>query len=188
MMGAHLWELLCGMIITDKEIAIDKIMQQEIVAIFQDSSEYGPRALGNRSLLFDPRNKNGKDIVNKIKKREWFRPFAGTVLLEHATDWFEMGTIKESPYMSYAIPVKDNKKKIIPCITHVDGTCRIQTLTRKQNKNYYELIKLFYQKTNVPILFNTSFNLAGEALVETKEDALDTMKRSEINYLYMPYE
>tara|TARA_R100001460_G_scaffold19937_2_gene41288 strand:- start:533 stop:1063 length:531 start_codon:yes stop_codon:yes gene_type:complete len=176
------------MIITDKEIAIDKIMQQEIVAIFQDSSEYGPRALGNRSLLFDPRNKNGKDIVNKIKKREWFRPFAGTVLLEHATDWFEMGTIKESPYMSYAIPVKDNKKKIIPCITHVDGTCRIQTLTRKQNKSYYELIKLFYQKTNVPILFNTSFNLAGEALVETKEDALDTMKRSEINYLYMPYE
>jgi carbamoyltransferase len=176
------------MIITNKEKVIEKILQQEIVAIFQNSSEYGPRALGNRSLLFDPRNKNGKDIVNKIKRREWFRPFAGTVLLEHAKDWFEMGTIKESPYMSYAIPVKEDKKSIIPCITHVDGTCRIQTLTKEQNKNYYELIKLFYQKTNVPIVFNTSFNLAGEPLVETKEDALDVLDRSDINYLYMPNE
>ena len=176
------------MIIINKEKVIEKILQQEIVAIFQNSSEYGPRALGNRSLLFDPRNKNGKDIVNKIKRREWFRPFAGTVLLEHAKDWFEMGTIKESPYMSYAIPVKEDKKSIIPCITHVDGTCRIQTLTKEQNKNYYELIELFYQKTNVPIVFNTSFNLAGEPLVETKEDALDVLDRSDINYLYMPNE
>ena len=174
------------MIITDKKEAIDKILEHQIVAIFQDSSEYGPRALGNRSLLFDPRNKNGKDIVNKIKKRDWFRPFAGTVLLEHARDWFEMGTIKESPYMSYAIPVKEEKKKIIPSITHVDGTCRIQTLTIEQNENFYELIKLFYSKTNVPILFNTSFNLGGEPLVETKEDALDTLKRSNIDYLYLP--
>jgi carbamoyltransferase len=174
------------MIITDKETAIDKILQQEIVAIFQDSSEYGPRALGNRSLLFDPRNKNGKNIVNKIKRREWFRPFAGTVLLEYANDWFEMGTIKESPYMSFAIPVKEKKKTIIPSITHVDGTCRIQTVTKKQNKNFYDLIELFYNKTNVPILLNTSFNLAGEALVETKKDALDTLEKSDINYLYIP--
>tara|TARA_R110000824_G_scaffold113066_1_gene262618 strand:+ start:1092 stop:1616 length:525 start_codon:yes stop_codon:yes gene_type:complete len=174
------------MIITDKETAIDKILQQEIVAIFQDSSEYGPRALGNRSLLFDPRNKNGKNIVNKIKRREWFRPFAGTVLLEHANDWFEMGTIKESPYMSFAMPVKEKKKPIIPSITHVDGTCRIQTVTKKQNTNFYDLIELFYNKTNVPILLNTSFNLAGEALVETKKDALDTLEKSDINYLYTP--
>ena len=88
------------MIITSKEEAIEKILNQEIVALFQDISEYGPRALGNRSLLFDPRNKDGKDIVNTIKKREWYRPFAGTVLLEHAKDWFEMGRIKESAYMS----------------------------------------------------------------------------------------
>jgi len=174
------------MIITSKKEAIDKILQQEIVALFQESSEYGPRALGNRSLLFDPRNKNGKDIVNTIKKREWYRPFAGTVLLEHARDWFKMGTIKESPYMSYAIPVQENKKNIISSITHVDGTCRIQTLTRKQNKNFYDLIELFYQQTQVPILLNTSFNLAGETLVETKEDALNTIKKSNINYLYLP--
>jgi len=176
------------MIITNKEEAIEKILKQEIVALFQDISEYGPRALGNRSLLFDPRNKDGKDIVNVIKKREWYRPFAGTVLLEHAKDWFEMGRIQESPYMSYAIPVKQDKKEIISSITHVDGTCRIQTLTRKQNKSFYDLIELFYQQTQVPILLNTSFNLAGEALVETKEDALDTLNRSDINYLYIPNE
>ena len=174
------------MIITDKNEAVKQILNQQIVAIFQNSSEYGPRGLGNRSLLFDPRNKNGKDIVNKIKKREWFRPFAGTVLLEHAHDWFDMGTIKESPYMSYAIPVKEEKKSIIPAITHVDGTCRVQTVTKEQNKKFYEIIKLFYEKTNVPILFNTSFNLAGETLVETKEDAINTLNTSDINYLYIP--
>ena len=174
------------MIITNKEEAINKILEQEIVAIFQKSSEYGPRALGNRSLLFDPRNKNGKDIVNKVKRREWFRPFAGTVLLEHAKDWFEMGTIKESVYMSYAVPVKEDKKNLIPCITHVDGTCRVQTLTKEQNKNFYELIEEFYKRTNVPILFNTSFNLAGEPLVETLSDAHSTIERSDLKYLYLP--
>ena len=176
------------MIITDKNKAIEIILNQEILAIFQGKSEMGPRALGNRSLLFDPRNKDGKTIVNKVKKREWYRPFAGSVLLEHAHEWFEMGTIKESPYMSFAIPVKENKKELIPSITHVDGTCRIQTITEKQNKNFYNLIKSFYEKTQVPILFNTSFNLAGEPLVETKEDALSTMARSDLNYLYIPKE
>ena len=174
------------MIIINKNEAVEQILNQQVVAIFQNSSEYGPRGLGNRSLLFDPRNKNGKDIVNKIKKREWFRPFAGTVLLEHARDWFDMGTIKESPYMSYAIPVKEEKKSLIPAITHVDGTCRVQTVTKEQNKIFYEIIKLFYERTNVPILFNTSFNLAGDPLVETKQDAINTLNNSDINYLYMP--
>ena len=176
------------MIITDKNKAIEILLNQEILAIFQGKSEMGPRALGNRSLLFDPRNKEGKTIVNKVKKREWYRPFAGSVLLEHVHEWFEMGTIKESPYMSFAIPVKEDKKELIPSITHVDGTCRIQTVTEKQNKNFYNLIKSFYEKTQVPILFNTSFNLAGEPLVETKEDALSTMARSDLNYLYIPKE
>jgi carbamoyltransferase len=172
--------------ITNKEEAIDLILQQEIVAIFQGHSEWGPRALGNRSLLFDPRNKDGKDIVNKVKNREWYRPFAGSCLLEHADDWFEMGVIKESPYMTYAIPVKEEKKKLIPSITHVDGTCRIQTVTKEQNKKFYELIEEFYKRTEVPILFNTSFNLAGEPLVETLDDAHSTIERSDLNYLYLP--
>jgi|TARA_E500000318_G_scaffold68571_1_gene63373 carbamoyltransferase len=172
--------------ITNKQEAVDLILQQEIVAIFQGQSEWGPRALGNRSLLFDPRNKDGKDIVNKIKKREWYRPFAGSCLLEHANDWFEMGVIKESPYMTFAIPVKEEKKSLIPCITHVDGTCRIQTVTKEQNKNFYELIDEFYKITNVPMLFNTSFNLAGEPLVETLDDAHSTIERSDLKYIYLP--
>ena len=172
--------------ITNKQEAVDLILQQEIVAIFQGQSEWGPRALGNRSLLFDPRNKDGKDIVNKVKNREWYRPFAGSCLLEHANDWFEMGVIKESPYMTFAIPVKEEKKSLIPCITHVDGTCRIQTVTKEQNKNFYELIDEFYKRTNVPMLFNTSFNLAGEPLVETLDYAHSTIERSDLKYIYLP--
>ena len=174
------------MIITDKNEAVKQILNQQIVAIFQNSSEYGPRGLGNRSLLFDPRNKNGKDIVNKIKKREWFRPFAGTVLLENAHDWFDMGTIKESPYMSYPIPVKEEKKSIIPAITHVDGTCRVQTVTKEQNKKFYEIIKLFYEKTNVPILFNTSFNVAGFPIVEDMDFAIWSCEQMSIDMIYAP--
>ena len=174
------------MIIEDKHEALRHILDQKAVAIFQGESEYGPRALGNRSILFDPRNPDVKDIMNGIKKREWYRPFAGTILLEHAHDYFEMLTIKESPYMSYAIPAKPLAKQTVPGIIHVDGTCRIQTVTQKQNKHFYDLIKLFYDKTGVPILFNTSFNLAGETLVQTLEDAKYTIMRSAIDFIYCP--
>tara|TARA_B100000214_G_scaffold336859_1_gene281063 strand:- start:39 stop:560 length:522 start_codon:yes stop_codon:yes gene_type:complete len=167
----------------NKSDVVKNIIEGKIVAIFQGGSEWGPRALGNRSILFDPRNPDAKDIVNKVKKREWYRPFAGTILLEHANDYFEMLTIKETPYMSYAIPAKQKAKDEVPGIIHVDGTCRIQTVTREQNKHYYDLIEEFYKQTGVPILFNTSFNLAGEPLVETLEDAMDTVKRSAIDLL-----
>jgi len=166
-----------------KSDVVKNIIDGKIVAIFQGGSEWGPRALGNRSILFDPRNPDAKDIVNKVKKREWYRPFAGTILLEYVNDYFEMLTIKESPYMSYAIPAKQKAKDEVPGIIHVDGTCRIQTVTREQNKHYYDLIEEFYKQTGVPILFNTSFNLAGEPLVETLEDAMDTVKRSAIDLL-----
>ena len=170
----------------NKSEVIKNIIDGKIVAIFQGDSEWGPRALGNRSILFDPRNPNAKDIVNKVKKREWYRPFAGTIMLEYAHDYFEMATIKESPYMSFAIPAKQKAKDEVPGIIHADGTCRIQTVTREQNKHFYDLIEEFYKKTGVPILFNTSFNLAGEPLVETIEDAENTVTRSDINYLYKP--
>lgn len=162
------------------------LKEQKAVGLFQGASEAGARALGNRSILFDPRNPKGKDIVNTVKNREWFRPFAGTVLLEKANDWFDMAGLEESPYMMYAVDTLENKIDIIPAINHIDNTCRVQTLTQEQNPNYYELIKEFESITSVPILFNTSFNLAGDCIVETIQDAIDTVSKSKIDYLYVP--
>lgn len=171
--------------ITPKEVA-QLICDGNIIAFCQGRSESGPRALGNRSILFDPRNPKGKDIVNTVKKREYFRPFAGTVMLEHAREWFDMDRLEESPFMMYAVDVLKEKQELIPAITHVDGTCRIQTLTREQNEYYYVLIEEFYKLTGVPILFNTSFNLAGDTMVETLHDAFRTMRKSEMEYLVLP--
>jgi carbamoyltransferase len=159
------------------------IADRNIVAIYQGKSESGPRALGNRSILYDPRDENGKDFVNEIKQREMFRPFAGTILHEHVNDWFDMRDLEESPFMMYAVDVK---RKEIPAITHVDNTCRVQTLKKEQNYNYYRLIEEFYALTGVPILFNTSFNLAGDCIVETIDDALRTIRNCSIQYLYLP--
>ena len=162
------------------------ISEKNIVALYQGRSECGPRALGNRSILYDPRDPNGKDHVNIVKKREWFRPFAGTVLYENAKEWFDLQSLDESKFMMFAVDVLKDKQSLIPAITHVDGTCRIQTLKKEDNENYYNLINEFYKITNVPILFNTSLNLAGDAINETLEDALNTLHNSEINYLYLP--
>ena len=164
---------------------IDIIQNGKAVAIFQGRSEQGPRSLGNRSLLFDPTIADAKDIVNRLKGREPFRPFAGTILLEHAHEWFDMRGMKDSPYMMYAVEVLDGKKDIIPSLVH-DNTCRIQTLTREQNESYYDLIDEFYKRTGVPILLNTSFNLSGDTIAETIDDAIITLKKSEIEYLYLP--
>ena len=168
------------------EDVISLILKRNPVALYQGKSESGPRALGNRSILYDPRDKDGKDIVNTIKKREWYRPFAGTVLHEEANKWFDMRGLEESPYMLYAVKVKGEKLDKIPAITHVDETCRIQTLKEDQNLHFYNLIKCFYYKTGIPILFNTSFNLSGDPLVETIDDALYTLRNSNLNYLYLP--
>lgn len=174
-------------IIRDLDTVIDLLVDREqIVAIFQGKSEWGPRALGNRSILFDPRNPMAKIIVNSVKQREDYRPFAGSVMLEHANDYFDMKQLKESPWMSFAIQAREKAYKDIPSLVHADGTCRIQTVTKEQNKNYYELIEAFYNITGVPMVFNTSFNLGGEALVETIEDAITTCQKSQINYLYVP--
>jgi len=162
------------------------LSEKNIIAIYQGRSEAGPRALGNRSILYDPRDKEGKDKVNTVKKREWFRPFGGTVLLDYANDWFNMRSLKESPFMMFALDVNNNKKHLIPAIVHEDGTCRIQTLKIDTNVYFYNLIKEFYEITKVPVLLNTSFNLAGNTLVETLEDALWTLKNSNIDYLYLP--
>ena len=108
------------------------------------------------------------------------------MLQEDAKDWFDMAGMEGSPFMMYAIDVQADKADLIPSIVHVDQTCRIQTVTKEQNENYYNLINEFKKITGVPIIFNTSFNLAGEPLVETIEDALHTLRSSKMNYLYLP--
>jgi carbamoyltransferase len=171
--------------ITVKEVS-KLLSERKIVAIFQGRSESGPRALGNRSILYDPTDENGKEKINRIKGREWYRPFAGTVLLETAKKWFDMHHLKGSPYMMYALEILESKRNLLPAISHIDYSCRIQTLSKNQNKNYYDLLKEFYKLTKVPVLLNTSFNKAGDTMVETLDDALNTFYTTEIDYLYFP--
>jgi carbamoyltransferase len=162
------------------------IREGNIVTIFQGRSEGGPRALGNRSILFDPTIPNGKEIVNTVKRREWFRPFACSIKKEAVHDWFDLAGREETPHMMYAVKCLDGVEEKIPSVIHIDGTCRIQTVTSEQNKHYYNLIDAFEKVSEVPILFNTSFNLGGDPLVETLEDALLTLRTSDIEYMYLP--
>jgi len=170
---------------SDNDI-VELLVNKNIVAIFQGRSENGPRALGNRSLLFNPTFEDGKDYVNNIKRREYFRPFAGSILYEDVHDWFDLRGMDDSPHMMYAVNCKPGIEEKIPSIIHVDGTCRIQTVKEEDNPLYYKLIKTFKEHTGIPIVFNTSFNLGGEPLVETLEDALWTLQQSQIEYLYLP--
>ena len=179
------------MIITTVHRQLDSIIEQlidwkQIVAIYQNHSEWGPRALGNRSILFDPTNPEAKEIVNSIKKREQYRPFACTILEENAHEYVDMKQLKSSPYMSFAFQCKEKALDEIPALVHCDNTCRIQTVNRKQNPNYYDLIKAMEEKNGVPVIFNTSFNLHGESMVESIYDAIHTCNNSEINHLYVP--
>ena len=165
---------------------VELLKNRNIVTIYQGRSENGPRALGNRSILYDPTDPNGKDHVNKVKNREYFRPFAGTILHEHVHEWFDLRGMDETPHMMYAVNCQPGIEEKIPSIIHVDGTCRIQTVKRDQNPHYYDLIKAFYDATEIPIIFNTSFNLGGDPLVETLDNAVETLVRSDIEYLYLP--
>jgi len=140
-----------------------------VVGWFQGRSEFGPRALGNRSILADPRSPTMRDRINNdIKKREWFRPFAPIVLAEHAAEWFDFD--RESPFMLFTAQVRDPDK--VPAISHVDGSARLQTITQASNGPIYDLIRRFHGRTGVPMLLNTSLNGGGEPLVETPEDAI----------------
>jgi len=154
------------------------LINQKSVAIFEGNPEAGPRALGHRSILFDARNPNAKKLVNEIKKREWYRPFAGVILEEYFNEYFETLGLKTSSYMTINFDCKEQTKNFVPGIIHVDNTCRIQTVS---NGFLYQLLNKFYEKTNCPMLLNTSFNLAGEALVQTKKDAIHTYESSALD-------
>jgi len=172
--------------ILDKDTEeVAKILLEDPVAIFQSRSEQGQRGLGNRSLLMSPLHKNSQEKLNKIKKREWFRPFACSILKEKTKEWFDM-TIDESPYMMYVFDLKKEKEGILKAGLAVDNKSRIQTVDKDRNLNYYNLIKSFEKLTGVPILINTSLNLPGEVLVETMNDLKELFETSELDYIYFP--
>ena len=153
----------------------------KIVGWFQGGSELGPRALGHRSILCDPRKKYLKDILNqKIKYREGFRPFAPSCLLEKVSEYFECN--RAFPYMLFALPAKSDKKEQIPAVVHIDGFSRIQTVDKENNDIFYNLIKEFYNLTGIPMILNTSFN-SQEPIVETPENALSTFLKTDMDYL-----
>ena len=145
--------------------------------------EFGPRALGNRSILADPRNKNIKELINtKIKRRESFRPFAPSILSDMQSEWFEEKF--DNIYMSAVMTPKKNKANLIPGVVHIDNTSRVQTVYREMNNKFYELIHNFYLKTNVPILLNTSFN-ESEPIVRTPDEAIECLLRTNMDALFI---
>lgn len=160
---------------------VDLLDSGKSVAIFEGNPEAGPRALGHRSILFDPRNANAKQIVNRIKMREWYRPFAGVILESEFENYFETLGVFNSPYMTINFDAKEHTKQLVPGIIHVDGTCRIQTVSEGF---LFDLLNAFYKKTKCPMILNTSFNLAGEPLVQTKADAIKTFENSELDAIY----
>jgi carbamoyltransferase len=168
---------------------VDSLIRGKVIGWHQGRFEWGPRALGNRSILADPRNPEMKDIVNaKIKFREPYRPFAPSVLAECAESYFDLpGAIHHMParYMLLVAPVKKCKQGVLPAITHVDGTGRLQTVFREQSPRYYSLIQRFGQATGVPVLLNTSFNLKGEPIVTTPANAFRTFSASHMDTLVL---
>ena len=158
------------------------ISEQNVVGWYQGRMEWGPRALGNRSILADPRSAKMKDILNeKIKHRESFRPFAPSIMEEYTSEYFDLEI--QSPYMLLVAKVK--KPEIIPAVTHVDGTGRLQTVSKNTNPLYYDLIHEFHKITGVPVIINTSMNVKGEPIVNTPEQAYAMILKTDMDYLVM---
>lgn len=168
------------------KLAAERMSLGEIIAWMQGCMEFGPRALGNRSILADPRCPNMRDRINKaVKKRESFRPFAPSVKLEKAHIYFEIEEGCELPHMLFTAQVKDNYKEVLPAITHVDGSARIQTVKKDEHHLYWQLINEFEKETNIPIILNTSFNVKGQPIVCSPEDAVKTLLSTDIDALFI---
>jgi carbamoyltransferase len=161
--------------------AAELLAQDKIIGWFQGRMEFGPRALGARSILAAPIHAEMQERLNEIKDREDFRPVAPVVLEEQAAEWFVDAGV--SPFMLFIYDVHTDKAEKIPAVRHVDGTARIQTINREQNEAYYELLQAFYQKTGVPVLVNTSFNTRGEPIVCTPRDAIECFWTSPLDAL-----
>jgi carbamoyltransferase len=161
------------------------LAENKIIGWFQGRMEFGPRALGNRSILANPNKKEMKDILNeRVKHRESFRPFAPSVLEEYAKEYFKIDNKNTRwPFMLFVFPVRKNKQSIISAVTHVDGTARIQTVSKENNSLYYDLIKEFYKIKKIPVVLNTSFNVRGEPIVMSPKDALETFLKTGMDYL-----
>ncbi|MFO0941585.1 MAG: carbamoyltransferase C-terminal domain-containing protein [Pirellulales bacterium] len=157
----------------------DMILDGNVLGWFQGRMEFGARALGNRSLIADPRRTDMRDIINlKIKFREKFRPFAPSILEEHVGEWFEIN--EEAPYMEKVLPIRKEKRSVIPAVTHVDGSGRLQSVSKRTNPRYHALITRFFEKTGVPILLNTSLN-ENEPIVRTPDQALGVLTRTSMD-------
>jgi carbamoyltransferase len=163
----------------------DLLTRSQVVALYQGGSEFGPRALGHRSILGDPRRGGVRDWINaKVKEREWFRPLAPIVLLEHAERFFDIR--RPSPFMQFAAPVHREAAEVIPAVTHVDCTARLQTVAADDDPLLRALLEAFHARTGVPVLLNTSFNRREEPIVETPEEAIATFRRTPMHALAMP--
>jgi carbamoyltransferase len=168
----------------DVDRVVDLIADSNIVAVFNESSESGRRALGNRSILADPRNPNMRDIINhKVKHRKWYRPFAPSILESEVSNWFK--EYQESPYMQFVLNFKDDKKSLVPAVVHKDGTARLQTVRPEDNSWYHEFLTRWYSKTGVPIILNTSFN-DREPICENVEHSVKCFLGTNIDYLFFP--
>ena len=164
------------------EFTSNKLIKKNIIGWFQDEAEFGPRALGNRSILAIPFPENIKDHINKnVKFRETFRPFAPAVMEEFAKKFFNIK--QNSEHMLIATEVKKNMKKSISATVHVDNTCRVQTVNINSNKKFYHLLEKVNEKTNVPVLLNTSFNIKGQPIVNSPDDAIECLLKYKIDYL-----
>lgn len=168
---------------------MQRLLDGQVVGWFQGRSEWGPRALGNRSILADPRRAETKRMINlKVKYREPFRPFAPSILEGAAADYFDLPADRvchAAPYMLLVAPFKAGKGEEVAAVRHVNGTGRLQTVAQANNPLYTRLIGSFAQATGVPILLNTSFNLKGEPIVDSPDDALATFRRSGLDALFL---
>ena len=166
-----------------ENLTVEALIDGNVIGFFHGAFEWGPRALGNRSIIVDPRINNMKDLLNeKIKKRESFRPFAPSVLESEIKNWFEKD--ERVPFMTHVFQIRKDKKNEIPAVTHVDGTGRLQSVTTESNPRYHNIITKFFNKTNVPMILNTSFN-ENEPIVNSPKEAIDCFLRTNMDKIIL---